>query len=114
LPNKEHPVYPYLLRGKRIRYPNQVWAADITYLKLDCGFVYLVAIMDIWSRKVLAWKISTTLDADFCKEAVNMALTKYGVPSIFNTDQGCQFTSYAFLKPLQESGVEISMDGQGR
>jgi len=114
IPNKEHPVYPYLLRNKRIRYPNQVWATDITYLKLDTGFAYLVAIMDVYSRKVLSWRISTTLDADFCVEALKDALVRYGAPAIFNTDQGCQFTSYAFIKVLKEANVEISMDGQGR
>lgn len=113
IPNRQNPIYPYLLRGKRIRYPNQVWATDITYLKLEKGFAYLVAIIDIWSRKVLTWKISTTLDSEFCIAAVKEALAKYGTPAIFNTDQGCQFTSYAFLKPLHEAGVRISMDGKG-
>ena len=113
IPNRQNPIYPYLLKGKKIRYPNQVWATDITYLKLDKGFAYLVAIMDIYSRKVLTWKISTTLDSEFCIAAVKEALAKYGTPAIFNTDQGCQFTSYAFLKPLHEAGVRISMDGQG-
>ena len=113
-PNKEHPVYPYLLRNKQIRYPNQVWATDITYLKLETGFAYLIAIMDLYSRKVLTWKISTTLDADFCVEALKEALALYGAPAIFNTDQGCQFTSYAFIKVLKDAHVEISMDGQGR
>lgn len=113
-PTKEHPTYPYLLRNKRIRYPNQVWAADITYLKLDVGFVYLVAIMDVYSRKVLSWRISLSMDADFCIEALSEAMERYGVPAVFNTDQGSQFTSYAFIKLLKDASVEISMDGQGR
>lgn len=111
---KEHPVYPYLLRGKRIRYPNQVWATDITYLKLDVGYVYLVAIMDLYSRKVLSWRISLSMEADFCIETLKDAMARYGVPAIFNTDQGSQFTSYGFIKVLKDAGVEISMDGQGR
>jgi len=114
IPNKQNPIYPYLLKGKSIRYPNQVWAADITYLKLETGFAYLVAIIDNWSRKVLTWRILKTLDSAFCIEAVKNALKKYGAPAIFNTDQGSQFTSYAFLQPLQEAGVKISMDGQER
>ena len=113
-PTKEHPTYPYLLRNKWIRYPNQVWAADITYLKLEVGFVYLVAIMDVYSRKVLRWRISLSMDADFCVEALADAMAHYGVPAVFNTDQGNQCTSYAFIKLLKEAGVEISMDGQGR
>ena len=114
IPNKEHPIYPYLLKNKRIRYPNQVWVSDITYLKLEKGFAYLVAILDVYSRKVLSWRISTTLDADFCMEALKEALVLYGTPAIFNTDQGCQFTSYGFIKILKDANVEISMDGQGR
>jgi putative transposase len=113
-PRKENPVYPYLLKGKRIRYPNQVWATDITYLKLEVGFVYLVAIMDLYSRKVLSWRLSLSMDADFCIDALKDALARYGVPAIFNTDQGSQFTSYGFIRVLKDSGVEISMDGQGR
>jgi putative transposase len=114
VPKKEHPIYPYLLKGKRIRYPNQVWATDITYLKLDVGYVYLVAILDIYSRKVLSWRISLSMDADFCIEALKDAMATYGVPAIFNTDQGSQFTSYGFIRVLKDAGVEISMDGQGR
>ncbi|MDC7243780.1 MAG: IS3 family transposase [Sphaerochaetaceae bacterium] len=114
IPDKEHPIYPYLLRNKRIRYPNQVWVTDITYLKLETGFAYLVAIMDVYSRKVLSWKISTTLDADFCIEALKEALALHGTPAIFNTDQGCQFTSYGFIKVLKDHHIQVSMDGQGR
>jgi len=113
-PTKEHPTYPYLLKHKRIRYPNQVWATDITYLKLDVGFIYLIAIMDVYSRKVLNWRVSLSMDADFCIEALREAMNRYGVPAILNTDQGSQFTSYGFIKTLKDAGVAISMDGQGR
>ena len=113
IPKKEHPVYPDLLRGKRIRYPNQVWATDITYLRLDGGFVYLVAIMDLYSRKILSWRISLNMEADFCVEALKDAMATYGVPAIFNTDQGSQFTSYGFLQVLKNAGVQVSMDGRG-
>ena len=113
-PRKENPVYPYLLKGKRIRYPNQVWATDLTYLKLEIGFVYLIAIMDLYSRKVLSWRLSLSMDADFCIDALKDALARYGVPAIFNTDQGSQFTSYNFIKVLKDAGIQISMDGQGR
>jgi len=114
IPRKENPVYPYLLKGKRIRYPNQVWATDITYLKLEIVFVYLVAIMDLYSRKVLSWRLSLSMDTDFCIDALKNTLARYGVPAIFNIDQGSQFTSYRFIRVLQNAGVEISMDGQGR
>jgi putative transposase len=111
----EHPVYPYLLNGKVIRYPNQVWSTDLTYIKLPgIGYVYLVAIIDIYSRKVLSWKISNSMDAGFCEEALKEALAIYGSPAIFNTDQGSQFTSYGFIQILQEHHIQISMDGQGR
>jgi len=113
IPKKEHPVYPYLLRGKKIRYPNQVWATDITYLRLAGGFVYLVAIMDLYSRKILNWRISLNMEADFCIEALKDAIDTYGAPAIFNTDQGSQFTSYEFTQVLKDAGVEISMDGRG-
>jgi putative transposase len=92
-PSKEHPIYPYLLKNKRICYPNQVWAADITYLKLEKGFAYLVAIMDVYSRKVLSWRLSQNMDSEFCIQALKDAFGRYGVPAIFNTDQGSQFTS---------------------
>ena len=111
---KEHPVYPYLLRGKKIRYPNQAWATDITYLGLGSGHVYLIAIMDLYSRKILSWRISQSMEADFCIDALKEAMANYGVPAIFNTDQGSQFTSYSFVKILKDAGVEISMDGRGR
>jgi putative transposase len=109
-----HRVFPYLLKGLAIERPNQVWAADITYIPMAKGFVYLVAIMDWVSRKVLAWRLSNTLTTDFCVEALNEALTKYGTPEIFNTDQGAQFTDGDFTAVLQAKGVRISMDGKGR
>jgi putative transposase len=111
---KEHKKYPYLLRNKIIRYPNQVWASDITYCKLPGGHVYLVVILDLFSRKVLSWRLSNTLDAAFCVEALEEALEKYGTPAIFNTDQGCQFTSDDFIAVLKKHHIEISMDGKGR
>ena len=109
-----HKVYPYLLRGLSIERANQVWCADITYIPMRKGFVYLVAIMDWYSRKVLSWRLSNTLDANFCVAALNEALCKYGTPEIFNTDQGCQFTSEDFTQVLKDAGVQISMDGKGR
>ncbi|MBB4284318.1 putative transposase [Roseospira goensis] len=113
-PHPEHRVYPYLLRGLTIDRPNQVWAADITYIPMPKGFLYMVAIMDWHSRKVLSWKLSNTMDADFCVEALKEALEIYGKPEIFNTDQGSQFTSLDFTGVLQDAGVRISMDGKGR
>ena len=110
-PHPAHKVYPYLLRGLEITRANQVWAADITYLPMARGFCYLVAIMDWTSRKVLAWRLSNTLDASFCVEALQEALQKYGTPEIFNTDQGSQFTSDDFTKILRDRGISISMDG---
>lgn len=109
-----HKVYPYLLRGLAIERANQVWCADVTYIPMAKGFVYLVAIMDWYSRKVLSWRLSNTLDADFCVAALNEALAKHGTPEIFNTDQGCQFTSEAFTVALAARGIRISMDGKGR
>ena len=114
VPHPEHRVYPYLLRGLTIDQPNQVWAADITYLPMPKGFLYMVAIMDWHSRKVLSWKLSNTMDAEFCVEALKEALDVYGKPEIFNTDQGSQFTSLDFTGVLQDAGVRISMDGKGR
>jgi putative transposase len=114
LPAPGHTIYPYLLKGLVIDRPNQVWAADITYLPMARGFLYLVAIMDWYSRKVLAWRLSNTLTADFCVAALEQALARYGAPAIFNTDQGCQFTGAAFTDTLQSAGVAISMDGKGR
>ena len=110
----QHAVYPYLLRNLAVTAPNQVWAMDITYLPMAHGFVYLAAVMDWYSRKVLAWRVSITLDTAFCVEAVEEALGRYGKPEIFNTDQGCQFTSAAFTGLLQAHGIRISMDGRGR
>ncbi len=115
--SKPHPgnkIYPYLLRGIEITRANQVWAADITYLPMVRGFCYLVAIMDWASRKVLAWRLSNTLDVTFCIEALEEALLRFGTPEIFNTDQGSQFTSEAFTEILKARGVKISMDGRGR
>jgi putative transposase len=110
----DHVVYPYLLRGLAIDRPNQVWCADITYIPLAKGFVYLVAVMDWFSRRVLAWRLSTGMDGGFCVEALQQALDRYGSPGIFNTDQGVQFSSAAFTGVLAASGVRISMDGKGR
>ena len=109
-----HKVYPYLLRGLTVEGVNHVWCADITYIPMRKGFVYLVAVMDWYSRKVLSWRISNTLNADFCVSALNEALCKYGTPAIFNTDQGAQFTSEDFTQVLKDAGVRISMDGKGR
>jgi putative transposase len=109
----EHKIYPYLLKGLRILRPNQVWCADITYVQLARGFCYLVAIMDWFSRYVLSWRLSNTLDADFCVECVEEALST-GRPEIFNSDQGVQFTSKDFTRQLLDASVRISMDGRGR
>ena len=110
----EHRVYPYLLQGLAINRPNQVWSADITYIPVQRGFLYLVAIMDWATRRVLSWRLSNTLDAGFCVEALAEALDCYGRPEIFNTDQGSQFTSFEFTAVLKNAGVAISMDGRGR
>ena len=112
-PTPEHRIYPYLLRGLAINRVNQVWCADITYIPMAQGFLYLVAIMDWHSRYVLAWRLSNTMDTDFCVDALNAALSQ-GKPEIFNTDQGSQFTSEAFTSVLLEQGIQISMDGKGR
>lgn len=109
-----HPVYPYLLRGVDIDRPDQVWATDITYIPMARGYLYLIAIMDWATRKVLSWRLSNTLDSRFCVDALKEALLRYGAPEIFNTDQGCQFTSEAFTSVLKTWGVKISMDGKGR
>lgn len=114
IPNPAHKRYPYLLRDLNIERSNQVWCADITYIPMRKGFLYLVAIMDWHSRKVLSWKLSNSMDTDFCIYALEEALAKYGTPDIFNTDQGSQFTSFAFTNVLQEKGIRISMDGRGR
>ena len=112
-PHPDHKIYPYLLRNLTIDRPNQVWAADITYIPLKRGFMYLVAVMDWYSRKVLAWRLSNTLDADFCVSALEEAISLYGRPEIFNTDQGSQFTSHAFINILKDNDIQISMDGRG-
>ena len=108
-----HRIYPYLLRGVEINRANQVWSTDITYVRLRQGFVYLVAIMDWWSRYVLAWEVSVSLESSFCLSALELALRR-GQPDIFNSDQGSQFTSEAFTETLLERGIRISMDGRGR
>jgi putative transposase len=113
-PHPEHAIYPYLLRGLKITRVNHVWAADITYIPMMAGFVYLVAIIDWYSRRVLSWRLSVTLDPSFCVEALQEALGRFGPPEIFNTDQGAQFTAEAFTGVLRERGVAISMDGRGR
>jgi len=114
VPHPEHQVYPYLLREMVIDRPNQVWCADITYIPMRRGFLYLVAVMDWSSRKVLSWRVSNTMDAEFCIEALEEALARFGRPEIFNTDQGSQFTSPRFTGVLRAAGVRISMDGRGR
>jgi putative transposase len=113
-PHPEHVKYPYLLRGLTICRVNQVWATDITYIPMKAGFVYLVAIIDWYSRRVLSWRLSNTLDSSFCVEALEEAVARFGRPEIFNTDQGAQFTAEAFTKPLRDRGIAISMDGKGR
>ena len=113
-PAPEHAVYPYLLRDKVISRVNQVWAADITYIPMARGFVYLVAIIDWYSRRVLAWRLSNTMETAFCVEALQDALTRFGTPEFFNTDQGSQFTSEDFTGVLLGRGIKISMDGKGR
>jgi putative transposase len=109
----EHPVYPYLLRHLPITRVNQVWAMDITYIPMRKGFVYLAAVVDWYSRKVLAWRLSITMETDFCIEAVEEAIRRYGTPEVFNTDQGSQFTSEAFTGLLKTHDIRISMDGKG-
>ena len=114
--SKRHPahkVYPYLLRNLPITRSNQVWAADITYIPMKRGFVYLFAVLDWASRRVLSWRVSNTLTTDFCIEAVQEAINRYGLPAIFNTDQGCQFTSMEFTALLKDNSIQISMDGKG-
>jgi putative transposase len=113
-PHPQHKIYPYLLRGVDIIRPNQVWSTDITYIRLPRGFVYLVAIIDWYSRKVLAWRLSNTMDAVFCVDCLEEAIKNYGTPEMFNSDQGSQFTSDAFTGVLIRNGITISMDGRGR
>jgi putative transposase len=113
-PHRGHRVYPYLLKGMEINESDQVWCADVTYIPMRRGFLYLVVVMDWASRKVLSWRLSNTLEADFCVAALEEALAKYGAPEISNTDQGSQFTSLEFTDALKEAGIKISMDGRGR
>ena len=113
-PHPQHKIYPYLLRNLIIKRSNQVWATDITYVPMARGFMYLVAIMDWHSRKILAWRVSNTMEPAFCIDALEEALSRYGTPDIFNTDQGAQFTSNAFTQVLKDNHVAISMDGRGR
>ena len=112
-PEPGHKIYPYLLRSVAVERPNQAWAMDITYIPMARGFVYLAAVVDWFSRRVLAWRLSITMEVDFCLDAVEEALAKHGKPEIFNTDQGSQFTSAAFTGLLQDNGIAISMDGRG-
>ena len=112
-PAPGHRVYPYLLRGLTIDRPNHVWATDITYIPMARGFVYLAAVMDWFARRILAWRLSNTMEASFCIDAVEQAIAKYGCPQIFNTDQGSQFTSAEFTSVLINNGISISMDGKG-
>jgi len=113
-PHPQNRVYPYLLKGVVIDHPNQAWATDITYVPVQGGYAYLCAVIDWYTRCVLSWELSNTLDASFCVEAVRRAMAQYGLPEIFNTDQGCQFTSAEFTQPLLAAGVKLSMDGKGR
>jgi len=113
-PHPAHRIYPYLLKGLAIDRPNQVWCADITYIPVQRGFLYLVAIMDWATRHVLSWRLSNTMDARFCVEALEEALARYGPPEVMNTDQGSQFTGSAWITTLTGAGVQVSMDGRGR
>ena len=114
LANKAHKVYPYLLHDIEVTYPNQAWAIDITYIPMTKGFLYLVAIIDWYSRKVLSWRLSNTMDTHFCIDALEEAIQRYGAPNIFNSEQGSQFTSTEFTQKLLENNIQISMDGKGR
>lgn len=113
-PHPQHQIYPCLLRGMKITVPNQVWSADLTYIRLERGYVYLVAIIDWYSRRVLSWRISNSMEATFCVDCLDEALRTYGSPVIFNSDQGSQFTSEAFTCVPKSHGITISMDGRGR
>jgi putative transposase len=108
-----HKVFPYLLRNRQITAPNQVWAMDITYIRMRRGFVYLVAVLDWASRRVLSWRLSNSMTTDFCLEALEAAVRDYGTPEILNTDQGSQFTGTAFVDQVQQHGIQVSMDGKG-
>jgi putative transposase len=110
----QHKTYPYLLRKLVIDRPNQVWCTDITYIPMRRGFLYLVAIMDWFSRKILSWRLSNSMEAEFCVEALNEAIAKYGIPEIMNSDQGSQFTGFDWIQALKDADVQISMDGKGR
>jgi putative transposase len=112
-PEPGHKIHPYLLRGMAITRPNQVWAMDITYIPMERGFVYLAVVLDWFSRRVLSWRVSITMEAAFCVETLQDALARHGKPDIFNTDQGSQFTSVAFTGVLDDNGIAISMDGKG-
>ena len=112
--NKLHKKYPYLLKNKVINFPNQVWATDITYIKVGQSTVYLVAIIDLFSRKILSWRLSNTMDVSFCLEVLEESIERYGIPAIFNSDQGSQFTSEIFTQKLKSYNIDISMDGKGR
>jgi len=114
IPDKQHKIYPYLLREMHIDHANKVWCTDITYIPMKKGFLYLVAIMDWHSRKVLSWRISNTMDTNFCIEALEEAIAIYGCPEVFNSDQGSQFTSIDFTDVLKKNNIQISMDGKGR
>jgi putative transposase len=109
LPNKEHTIYPYLLKGLKITRPNQVWATDITYIPMAKGFMYLIAIVDLYSRKILTWSVSNTMEAEWCAEVLKQAINEFGKPEIFNTDQGSQFTSNIFTQVLKDNQVQILM-----
>lgn len=114
LNGKPHRKFPYLLKGVSVTRPNQVWATDITYIRIPAGYVYVVAIIDLYSRYIVAWDLSTNLAAGFCVKTLEAAIARYGAPEIFNSDQGCQFTSEEFLAVLERANVQISMDGKGR
>lgn len=114
LPDSRHKIYPYLLRNLQITRPNHVWSTDITYIRLDGSFVYLTAVIDWYSRKVLTWKLSNSMEVGFCKSVVQEAIEKFGTPEIFNTDQGSQYTSNEFTSLLKDNNIKISMDGKGR
>lgn len=113
-PHPQHRIYPYLLRNMTVARPDGVWCTDVTYIPMWRGFLYLVANVDWYSRKVLAWRLSNTMDAEFCVAALEEAIARYGTPDIFNPDQGALFTSFAFTTELKDAGIRISMDGRGR
>lgn len=114
IPNKAHKKYPYLLNDLKITHANQVWSTDITYIRMKRGFIYLIAVIDWHSRKILSWRVSNTMEVSFCTEALKEAIENYGTPEYFNTDQGSQFTSNAFTSILESNNIRISMDGRGR